>query len=159
MIRRLLGAFGLATRAELDATEAKLRSVRQRLEKTTDRMTQATSAAEHEQHARREDGQRHKATLAELESDYERRAARAEEAAAHRASRIATLEEDLRKRDLQREADMRDETMLEQRVAAASQEVQVAHQFLAAIEVKLDILEGAANVLDARVRAARGANE
>ena len=43
---------------------------------------------------------------------------------------------------------------LRARLAAAERELVVAREHLMAIEVKLDILEGAANVLDARTRGA-----
>lgn len=42
---------------------------------------------------------------------------------------------------------------LQQRLATAEQDLAIARENLMAVEVKLDILEGAANVLDARVRA------
>jgi hypothetical protein len=43
---------------------------------------------------------------------------------------------------------------LRARLAEAERELMVAREHLMAIEVKLDILEGAANVLDVRTRAA-----
>lgn len=46
----------------------------------------------------------------------------------------------------------REEAALEARVAAALQDLQAAREALASVEVKLDILEGAANVLDRRTR-------
>ena len=43
---------------------------------------------------------------------------------------------------------------LQERLANAERDLAVAREYLMAIEVKLDILEGAANVLDARTRTA-----
>lgn len=79
---------------------------------------------------------------------------RLEEAAALE-ERIAALEQKLRERDRRTEAAAREEATLEARVAEAMRELDRARADLTAVEVKLDILEGAANVLDARLRTAR----
>jgi hypothetical protein len=47
-------------------------------------------------------------------------------------------------------------TDLKERLASAERELVMAREHLMAIEVKLDILEGAANVLDVRTRTAIG---
>ena len=52
----------------------------------------------------------------------------------------------------QRQTDL--EQLLSVRLAEAEQALSVAREHLMAIDVKLDILEGAANVLDTRTRAA-----
>jgi hypothetical protein len=52
----------------------------------------------------------------------------------------------------QRQSDL--EQLLRVRLAEAEQALNVAREHLMAIDVKLDILEGAANVLDTRTRAA-----
>lgn len=135
--------------------EEKLRATRDRLEQTTERLAQAAAATKRLEQARREDGKRYKARLAELESGQERRLARAGETAGQAARRIAALEQELRTRDAALAAAAREESLLEQRVTAAMQELEAARESLAAIDVKLDILEGAANVLDRRTRAAR----
>jgi chromosome segregation ATPase len=43
---------------------------------------------------------------------------------------------------------------LRARIAAMSQDLEIAREYLLLVDVKLDILEGAANVLDLRLRAA-----
>lgn len=146
--------LGLVTRGEFRLVEEKLRTMRQRLDKTTERLAQAAAASDELQGARRADAQRHKARVAELEAEQARRAARASEAADQASRRIAALEQDLRKRDADLAAAAREETRLEQQVSAAIEELRVAREALAAVEVKLNILEGAANVLDSRMRAA-----
>lgn len=151
-MRPLLRRLGLVTRGELRAAEEKLRGVRQRLDKATERLAEATAASERLQQARREDGQRYKARLAEREADDTRRTAQGKEAAARASKRIAALEHELRRRDAQLEADTRQQATLEEHVASAARNLEVARASLVAIEVKLDILEGAANVLDARMR-------
>jgi chromosome segregation ATPase len=155
-MRGLVRRLGLVTRGELRAAEDKIRTMRQRLEAMAERLAQATSASEQLQQARREETQRYKARLEEVESDHARRAARADEAAARAARRIDALEAQLRTRDAELEAAGREETRLEQEVAAAMRDLQIARETLAVVEVKLDILEGAANVLDHRARAGRG---
>ncbi len=152
MIRRLLRGAGLATRGELDAAEAKLREVRARLEKATARLSEAGAAAERVQESRREEARRFKTRIAELESDQRQHADRHKEAAASASRQIEQLAGELRQRDLHLEASLRQETELERRLAAAQQDLETARASLSAIEVKLDILEGAANVLDVRTR-------
>jgi chromosome segregation ATPase len=145
--------LGLATRGELRLVEDKLQTIRQRLATSSERLAQLAAAAEQLQEERRENARRYKARIAQLESEQAQRVSRVSDAA-HRASqRIAELEEALRTRDAELVAAIRQETVLEQRVASAMRELQVARESLAAIEVKLDILEGAANVLDHRTRA------
>ncbi|OFW04169.1 MAG: hypothetical protein A3I61_09285 [Acidobacteria bacterium RIFCSPLOWO2_02_FULL_68_18] len=151
MLRRFLHRCGLVTRGELHVAEEKLRAARQRLEKVSERLAQATGASERLQQAQRESAERYKTRLAELESEHERRATRAREAAAEASERIATLEQELRRRDAETET----ETLLERRVTTAMHELQVAREALASVDVKLDILEGAANMLDRRMRPGR----
>ena len=141
MIRQIAGRFGYVGRDDLDAAKKKLRDVRQRLEKVTrllERETMATKQLRAEierlQKERRDETERHDARLAHL-------------AAKH--------EEQLRERDARIEAVLREGQTMEQRVAAATNDVGRARDYLSAIEVKLDILEGAANVLDQRLRAVR----
>lgn len=149
---RILRALGLVSRAEFRAVDEKLRITKQRLTDTSERLAQAAAASDGLQQARREEARRHKSRVAELESEQARRAARASDAAEQASQRIAALEKELRKRDAELEAAVRQETALEQRVAAAIEELRAAREALAAVEVKLDILEGAANVLDRRTR-------
>ena len=122
------------------------------MEQTSERLVQAAATSDELQQRRRDDARGHKTRLAEIEAEHASRAARAREAAEHASRRIATLEEELRRRDADVAAVLREETMLEQRVTAALQELRTAREALALVEVKLDILEGAANVLDNRTR-------
>jgi chromosome segregation ATPase len=156
VIRRLVRKLGFVTLGELLVTQEKLRQVRQQLDTATDRVARAAAAREQLKRARREEEQRHKDKLAEMASEHERRRSRIREAAADASKRIAALEEQLRKRDLQAEATAREAATVDAGVVAAVQDLDLARQHLMAIEVKLDILEGAANVLDTRVRVARG---
>jgi chromosome segregation ATPase len=152
MIGRVLHRFGLATRGEVRALEAKLETARQRLDKTTSRLAEASASSERLQTRRTEDARKFKDRIAELEADAERRARLAKEAAEQASTRIAALEAELRQRDLNRESETRQETAFETQVATAARELAAARDSLVAIEVKLDILEGAANTLDARLR-------
>jgi hypothetical protein len=79
-------------------------------------------------------------------------------------ARVKALEADIKHRakqaeksqvSLERLRQKRDDIdKLRSRLADAERELMVAREHLMAIEVKLDILEGAANVLDVRTRAA-----
>ena len=153
MLRRLLHTLGLVTRGEYLRVEEKLRATRQRHDRTAERLAQAAVASDELQLARRADAQRSKARVAELETERARRAALASEAADQASRRIAALEEGVRKRDVELAAAASDATRLEQQVSAAIEELRAAREALAAVEVKLNILEGAANVLDSRMRA------
>lgn len=157
MIRRLLRAFGLVSRGNVRVVEEKLRAMRQRLDRTSERLARAEAASHALQQTRRDEARRYKALIAALEAEPGRRTARADEAAARASRRIAALEAALQKRDTELEAAAREETRLEQRVAAALEELRTARDALAVVEVKLDILEGAANVLDSRTRPAGSA--
>lgn len=130
--------------------EDKLRALRHRLEEAAAREA-----------ARRDEAARDKAQLAELESEHERRMARGRAAAADAANRIAALEGRIAsldrkstQRDERADAAAREGAALDARVASAMQELERARGDLAGVEVKLDILEGAANALDARLRTA-----
>jgi chromosome segregation ATPase len=68
----------------------------------------------------------------------------------HQAKRVEKLK-GLAVKLEQRDAELE---KLRERLATAERELSVAREHLMAVEVKLDILEGAANVLDARTRAA-----
>lgn len=156
MIERLAFRLGFVPRPALEAAKEKLRAVRQQLEKTKRQVADATAAVEQLKKARRDDGQRHEARLAAVVSEHEERLANATaELNAKASKQIAKLEEELRKRDERLEAALRGGQALEEQTAAAGHELELARAYLMAIEVKLDILEGAANVLDARLRAGR----
>jgi chromosome segregation ATPase len=64
---------------------------------------------------------------------------------AKRAEKYKAIAEKLQQRDSEFEK-------LRERLAAAERDLAVAREHLMTVEVKLDILEGAANVLDARTR-------
>lgn len=66
---------------------------------------------------------------------------------AKRAEKFKAIADKLQQRDAEIDK-------LRERLATAERELAVAREHLMAVEVKLDILEGAANVLDARTRAA-----
>lgn len=66
---------------------------------------------------------------------------------AKRAEKYKAIAEKLQHRESEIEK-------LRERLATAERELTVAREHLMAVEVKLDILEGAANVLDARTRTA-----
>jgi chromosome segregation ATPase len=72
------------------------------------------------------------------------------------AERIAALERELQKRDAQVQEMAREAAALEARVNAALHDLDAARQHLALVEAKLNILEGAANVLDTRLRTGPG---
>jgi chromosome segregation ATPase len=94
--------------------------------------------------------------LSRLETARRKWKDRADEAAA----RLRTLEKQSARqarqiKDLSRTADDGRETLeaLQARLDDADRELATARDYLMVVEAKLDILEGAANVLDARTRA------
>jgi hypothetical protein len=68
-----------------------------------------------------------------------------------RAEKLRAEAEERGARKAERAADL---DLLQKRLADAERELRIAREQLMAVEVKLDILEGAANVLDARTRSA-----
>jgi chromosome segregation ATPase len=93
---------------------------------------------------------------AELEAKYQARLAKAEQRAEQEAAR-------LRDRDGERAArveDLRHKIAdVQQKMAWAEKSTQLGREHLMAIEVKLDIVEGAIKVLDQRTRAALAARD
>jgi len=102
--------------------------------------------------------------LAEQVEDAKRAAHEWKAKASQSMARVAQLEADLKTQTrhaqkseiyLTKMRERREEIQsLRTRLAEAERELMVAREHLMAIEVKLDILEGAANVLDVRTRAA-----
>jgi len=78
-----------------------------------------------------------------------RRAEKRREEQTRRAEKLSEEADKHRKEEQARTADM---AALKQRLEDSERELNVAREQLMAVEVKLDILEGAANVLDARTR-------
>lgn len=140
-----------ASQRRLQQTEGKLQDLRQRLDKASRLLEQATTAARQQEAARRDQVQRCEAKLAKLAADHERRLTKNADGVARQ---IAELEEQIRERDTRLDAALREGESMEARVTTAVRELEIAREYLMAIEVKLDILEGAANVLDTRMRTA-----
>jgi hypothetical protein len=102
--------------------------------------------------------------LAEQVEEAKRAAHEWKAKASQSMARVAQLEADLKTQTryaqkseiyLTKMRERREEIQsLRTRLAEAERELMVAREHLMAIEVKLDILEGAANVLDVRTRAA-----
>ena len=157
MIRRLIRQAGLVSQGELRATQDKLRQVRERLERTLLQVTDATAAAALDKRGHAEEIRRYAQKLATLNAEHEREVSRTRDAAAKAAQRVAELEEELRRRDAGLADAAREAASLEARVEAATQDLERAREHLRSFEMKLSILEGAANVLDLRLRAARQA--
>lgn len=149
-MRSLFRRVGLVTLSELQAVEKKLRAARERLDETAAKST-----------ARRDDVDRYKKRVSELEAELDGQSRRHRQESAQAAERIAALErrlagleQKLKEREARADASTRDDAGLEARVTAAMAEFERARGDLASVEVKLNILEGAANALDARLRAA-----
>lgn len=141
-----------ASARRLKATEEKLDQVRQRLDKTSRLLEQATTASGQLEAMLRDEAKRNEAKMSKLAADHERRVTKNADAASRQ---IAELEEQVRQRDAKLEDVLRDSQSMETRVTAATHDLDIAREYLMGIEVKLDILEGAANVLDTRLRTLR----
>lgn len=157
MIRRPLRSAGLASRGELAATQDKLRQVRETLERTQQQVKAAAAAAALDKRGHAGEIQRYAQKLATLNAEHERETSRLSAAAAKASQRVAALEAELRRRDVELEATAGEVANLEARVEEATQDLERAREHLLAVEMKLNILEGAGNVLDTRLRAVRQA--
>jgi len=127
---------------EATATSKQDRIAARQLTKERQAAQQLAKARQDEQHrqltkARQDDQRRYDALLRQLANVQERRV--------NQATRLAAFEQELR--DRQTEVGS-----LGSRLSAAGDELEQARDVLLGIEVKLDILEGAANVLDRRLR-------
>lgn len=145
MLRRVAQRLGYVPREELTTTRQKLEHLRQQVdaarrelaEKTAE-VKQLRAAADQLQKARGEEQRRYEGLLARFAAVQERRVVQ--------TAQLAAREQDLRDR-------LSEITTMEARVARTADDVELARDALASVEVKLDILEGAANVLDRRLRA------
>ena len=155
MIRALLRKAGLVSRGELSATQDKLRQVREKLALTHQQVKDATAAAALDKRGHAEDIQRHAQKLTALKAEHDREDSRLRDAAAKASHRVAELEGELRRRDVELEALAGEAASLGARVEVATQDLERAREHLRAVEMKLNILEGAGNVLDTRLRAVR----
>jgi predicted nucleic acid-binding Zn-ribbon protein len=95
-------------------------------------------------------------TLRKHQSDAEYQLRRAEKLTSEidRIRRVSSQKVEQRQREIDEAAAKRAAAFeeLQRRLAAAEHELMIAREALMAVDVKLDILEGAANVLDLRTR-------
>ncbi|MGE0447345.1 MAG: hypothetical protein AB7P99_19135 [Vicinamibacterales bacterium] len=126
----LLHAIGLVRTPVLAAAEERVRKAEARLARLAEQLETAKGES--------------RAWKAKAE-DAERRAADLARELAHQTERLEKT-----RADLAHHVDAR--ARLRQRITDTDRDLAVARDHLMAIEVKLDILEGAANVLDARTR-------
>jgi chromosome segregation protein len=129
-VNRVLNTLGLVRTAVLAAAEERLRKADARIAKASEQL-EASRAEARDWKTKAGEAERR---AGELEKELAAQTARFEKAradAAHHADARARLRDRLRETD---------------------RDLAVARDHLMAIEVKLDILEGAANALDARTR-------
>lgn len=155
MIRLLVRKLGFVTTGELLATQEKLRQVRERLAEASSQLARVTAASDKQRRSWEEKSQEFKNTVADLTSKHERLASEYKEAAAISSRRMASLEQGVRERDAAIESAAHESAHVEAQMVAALRDLDRTRQQLLAMEAKLNILEAAANTLDARVRAAR----
>lgn len=144
MLRRVAHWLGYVPREELTTTRQKLEHLRQQVdaarrqlaEKTAE-VKQLRAAADLLQKSRRDEQQRYEALLARFAAVQGRRVAQ--------TAQLAAREQGLRDR-------LSEIAAIDARVVRTADDVELARDVLASVEVKLDILEGAANVLDRRLR-------
>ena len=133
----LLNALGLARAASMTALTERLRKCEARAEALARKLEEARSEARSWRQRAEEAQQRVKG---------------AEKEAAKESQRLRKVRADVEKevaREKQRTVDV---ATLDQRLDEAERDLTIARDHLMAIEVKLDILEGAAQVLDTRTR-------
>lgn len=127
------------TQSRLDKIKAEHEKLRKEIEAARERADQMASALKRAQQDAKEWDQR----TERFKSDLERK----------RKDMTEKFERDQHRRlEIERKQQIEFES-LRQRLAIAERELVIARENLMAVEVKLDILEGAANILDARIRA------
>jgi chromosome segregation ATPase len=133
----LLNALGLVPSARLAAASERLRNLESRVETLSQKLAEARAEARTWQ-VKAEEARKHAKGIA---AEAAREQQRAEEVRAEIEKQSA--------REKKRAIDV---PALERRLDEAERDLAVARDHLMAIEVKLDILEGAATVLDRRTR-------
>ena len=173
LIGQLLNILGLARVRHLTAVQRQLRDAEGRFKTVKQERDQLRVEAEQLRAKLAEqvkgEASRHKAKLDEARTDMERWKSAAGEAQralkkikaqgdkqAERANRLQAQRERDNEQDERRS---REFDSLAKRLELAERQLIVAREHLMAVEVKLDILEGAANVLDARTRTVIGSQE
>jgi chromosome segregation ATPase len=153
MLSALLSRLGLVRQVRYAKVVEDLRKTQSRVEKFTiqceslrrelqvarERAEQAAKALKHAQQEAKDREQR----AERLKADFDRKRNEAVEKLKSNDRRRAEIDQ---KRQTEFES-------LHERVCSAEKELAIARENLMAVEVKLDILEGAANILDARTRA------
>ena len=142
MFARLFAAVGLVRAARLAALEQQLR-------KSEARATKVNETIE----LTRAEAREWKVKFGEAD----KRAKEFEREAARQMERVDKIKSDLGAQLETERRRLAEFQAMRTRLADAEREIAVARDHLMAIEVKLDILEGAANVLDNRTRTAPAA--
>ena len=137
----LLRTLGIAPAARVDELAERLRKAQAR----ADSLTKKLEDVQAESRARLDEA------LKRLR-DAEERLRQSDERAIRDAQRVEKLKADAEHQATREKKKAIDVPALEHRLDDAERDLLVARDHLMAIEVKLDILEGAANVLDARTR-------
>jgi chromosome segregation ATPase len=137
MLTRLLAAAGLVRAPRYAAVVEQLRKVEARAARATQAVEEARVETR-DWKAKAGAAEKH---LNDAERDAARQSARAEKIKADLGAQLETERGRLAEFQAMRT-----------RLADAERDIAVARDHLMAVEVKLDILEGAANVLDARTR-------
>jgi chromosome segregation ATPase len=152
LLIRLLNALGLVTAGRYAVVTAKLRDAESRVDKLTKLVGEARADARQWRTNADSTGQRVKA----IEKDLAQRGVqhdREMERRTQEAEKQTRENEKLRGENERLRKTLGDLDGLRRRLADAERGILVAREHLMAVDVKLDILEGAANVLDSRTRA------
>lgn len=146
MLKRLRNRIGLVTLEQMEAKAEQLRKSTEQQRKADARVAELTRALDEA-----------RASAAAWKSMVEEERARAEAA----RSEVLRLEHRIQKLTVDAEADRtrtearraKDAERVQLRLDAAERDLRLAREHLMLVEVKLDVLEGAASVLDRRTRA------
>jgi chromosome segregation ATPase len=152
LLIKLLNVLGLVTAGRYGVVAAKLRDAESRIDKLTKLVADARADARQWRTNADNTGQRVKAIekdLAQRSAQYDREIERR----AQEAEKHTRENEKLRGENERLRKTLGDLAALRARLADAERGILVAREHLMAVDVKLDILEGAANVLDSRTRA------
>jgi DNA repair exonuclease SbcCD ATPase subunit len=152
LLINLLNALGLVTAGRYGAVAEKLRDAESRIDKLTTLLGEARAEARQWSTSADNTAQRVKA----IEKDLAQRGAQHDrdmERRTQEAEKQTRENEKLRGENERLRKTLGDLEALRRRLADAERGIVVAREHLMAVDVKLDILEGAANVLDSRTRA------
>jgi chromosome segregation ATPase len=153
MLRQLLSSFGLVRRAQYQAAVDRARKLEERMAA----LTEARDACRKDVASWKKRAEETARSLSRAKEDAAHHAARAQKLQARLEKEVTRLEEhvarDRRRHEMKDQVYSTELETLKHRLDSTQRDLTATRESLMTVDVKLDILEGAANVLDVRTRA------